>query len=527
MAKIEALLEEASAKVAEGDEQAAPAPAPDPAPVIPNSYVEQHRDSTPYKHISSLALGTTPPSPLYAGEHLKYIDPRPLQDASHHSSLPPVVECPSSPSQPRTAYGFDIQCPSPEPIQEQWDDRTCNGAYDLWIREASSPGFRGSHLRHASSGIPPTAPVPSRAYTLPNLPLGNHPGFASYLQSSSVVSSGQAAAGASPARNPYQSTSTSLTTTNSHHFPPFQHNTTFSDTHVAVRDAVSMPHHSRWANRSRAELGRSAPSGAPPHAPSAPPHSFPPPIHHASEGSTYRSPPARYGVAPPGPPHYAPSSAHTSSYDHGWEERRPKIPGPSCSADSGVAFEMFPSSFASSAAPPSHSTPHASYLANGGVPASREPAGRPYVDPDEIPQTPYSQGNKKSRPDDFLGYIQYGSTCRLDKLVEGNVTCVPDPHHVPWPLGPDALSPKPSFRMKFGAHKYDRQVTVSTTKGQDLNPPTKGRLAILAAREMRKFLERCEQDRKPFGYRLDELYLLRIDWAAKATLQPRFGVRKN
>ncbi|TFK85652.1 hypothetical protein K466DRAFT_600987 [Polyporus arcularius HHB13444] len=220
-----------------------------------------------------------------------------------------------------------------------------------------------------------------------------------------------------------------------------------------------------------------------------------------------------------------PYSVHaTSTGQLSWKEPLRQPPAPSWSTDSGVAF----------------STTHLTFALPELSPGHLELRGSSEVEPYELPQATYTQGNRKPNLDGIPDSISYGSRCRLDRLHAGDVSCVANADDVPFPLG--VLSTKPSFRFRFdGYNSYDRQVNVSrVTHGRPI-PPNRSRLAVLASGEMKRFLKQCETEMKqcktemkqcetemkPFPYRMEELFLLRIDFTAKGTLQPRFGVYKH
>ena len=244
--------------------------------------------------------------------------------------------------------------------------------------------------------------------------------------------------------------------------------------------------------------------------------------HSGQMGSMYLPPPHERSSPPPRPP-----QAGWSSYNQVGRSapRRPKSPQSSWSRDSGVGFGVTRSPTVEVSAALSRPTVNLraleSYGSGAGMPL------QPYAELVELRQEPYKDGNKIS--DSNFYSVPYGSNCRLAILVAGNTSCIPDPHEISLHLrsngGP--LSPKPSFRMQFpNFPKYKRQVNVATMKQSQYNPPTRGWLAILAAREMNRFLERCKLEGKPFKYGLNELYLLRIDCVSSGSLQPRFGVRR-
>lgn len=136
----------------------------------------------------------------------------------------------------------------------------------------------------------------------------------------------------------------------------------------------------------------------------------------------------------------------------------------------------------------------------------------------ELPQETYTGGAKSHfQPKS----VHFGDNCRLDVLHRGDYSQLTNPHELPWDL---RVSSKPSCRFLYNNHKpYQRQVYLMT--GTVL--PTKARLALLAAQEMKRFLDRCEKDGEPFGYRMEDLYLLRIDYVSKGTIQPRIGIRES
>ncbi len=231
--------------------------------------------------------------------------------------------------------------------------------------------------------------------------------------------------------------------------------------------------------------------------------------------STHLPPPHGCQARPPAyadpSPAIDPYSVHaTSTGQLSWKEPLRQPPAPSWSTDSGVAF----------------STTHPTFALPELNPGHLELRGSREVEPYELPQATYTQGNRKPNLDGIPDSISYGSRCRLDRLHKGDVSCVANADDVPFPLG--VLSTKPSFRFRFdGYNSYDRQVNVSrVTHGRPI-PPNRSRLAVLASGEMKRFLKQCETEMKPFPYRVEELFLLRIDFTAKGTLQPRFGAYKH
>ena len=249
------------------------------------------------------------------------------------------------------------------------------------------------------------------------------------------------------------------------------------------------------------------------------------PAQHLRMGGMYLSPPPRYeGSSPPPRPPQAPGG-NPDNQQCLEALRRPKYPQPTWSGDSGVGFGDTRFStielFAAASAP----------TVNSSVPGLDGSGGMSlqYAELEELPQEPYKDGNKMSDFGVFANYVPYGSNCRVDMLLRKDVSGVPNPNDVPLPLAPNGpLSSKPSFRMQFPyCSKHYRQVNVARCTSSQIIPPTRGWLAILAAREMNRFLERCEREGKPFKYRLEQLYLLRIDCVSSGSLQPRFGVRKS
>ena len=240
------------------------------------------------------------------------------------------------------------------------------------------------------------------------------------------------------------------------------------------------------------------------------------PAQHLRMGGMCLSPPPRYeGSSPPPRPPQAPGG-NPDNQQCLEALRRPKYPQPTWSGDSGVGFGDTRFStielFAAASAP----------TVNSSVPGLDGSGGMSlqYAELQELPQEPY-------KISDFnVHSVPYGSNCRLDIIVAGDTSCIPDPHEIPLSLSSNRgpLSRKPSFRMQFpNFPNYKRQVNVATMKQSQYNPPTKERLAILAAQEMKNFLA---NEGKVFPYRLTELYLLRIDSVSSGSLQPHFGVRK-
>ncbi|TFK89942.1 hypothetical protein K466DRAFT_651823 [Polyporus arcularius HHB13444] len=179
--------------------------------------------------------------------------------------------------------------------------------------------------------------------------------------------------------------------------------------------------------------------------------------------------------------------------------RQPPAPSPEGSTDSGVAFSTTTERFGSGAVP---------------------------VELDELLQATYSRGNRKPNLDGIPDSILYGPGCRLDRLLQEDFSGVPNAADVPFPAG--VLPTKPSYRFCFrGYRDYGRQVSVKTERSRLSAPPDKARLALLAAREMEHFLKRCATYGTPFDYGTQELYLMRIDFVAKGSLQARFGVQKR
>ena len=241
-------------------------------------------------------------------------------------------------------------------------------------------------------------------------------------------------------------------------------------------------------------------------------------------GSTYPPPPPRFqGSSPPRPPQAPDGSSYNQKYTEAL--RRQKYPQHTWSGDSGVEFGVTRSYTVESSA--AWSPPTANFRALE-LHGSGEMSLQPHAELEELSQELCKDGNKM--PDPSVFSVTYGSDCRVAMLLQKDLSGVPDPDDTPLSLrsnrGP--LSLKPSFRMEFRDYpKYNRQVnSARSTNGHSI-PPTKGRLAFLAARELQKFLDKCKRERNPFRYSLDELYLLSIDCVSSGSLQPRFGIRKS
>ncbi|KAI0748940.1 hypothetical protein C8Q74DRAFT_380826 [Fomes fomentarius] len=92
----------------------------------------------------------------------------------------------------------------------------------------------------------------------------------------------------------------------------------------------------------------------------------------------------------------------------------------------------------------------------------------------------------------------------------------------------ERLGQKPSVRIEFaGYNAYARQVNVllrdRRCMDSEWKQPTKGRLAIIVAREVKKFLDK--NDNFSDDYPWERLVLLHVDIVSKGTLQPRIGVK--
>ncbi|KAI0714991.1 hypothetical protein C8Q76DRAFT_795798 [Earliella scabrosa] len=143
----------------------------------------------------------------------------------------------------------------------------------------------------------------------------------------------------------------------------------------------------------------------------------------------------------------------------------------------------------------------------------------------EVPQVKYSNGCR--RGSDFADcYVSYGDIgWNLGKLLSNGYTDQPDFNIQAFE---NTLPQKMTFRYSFIGYVLDhwRQVNVlrqskdcRDTPGKE--QPTKGRLATLAAQEMKRYIERCEKEGKPFPYQLGQLWIRRIDMPSVGSLQPR------
>ncbi|KAI0744504.1 hypothetical protein C8Q76DRAFT_789029 [Earliella scabrosa] len=169
-------------------------------------------------------------------------------------------------------------------------------------------------------------------------------------------------------------------------------------------------------------------------------------------------------------------------------------------------------------------------LANSDAETPRE-VGAQTVE--EIPQMPYAKGRTirpslSSRGAPSHPAVAYNQHCSLTKALEGDFSEIPD--HGSVAFDDVTMAQKMSYRFQFVGYKpYSRQVTVLCVgKGAQLQP-TKGSLATLAAREIKRFIEECEnrKDAKAFPYEFDQLVLLEIRLVSRGSLQPCIGVIRN
>ncbi|KAM5531679.1 hypothetical protein V8D89_014668 [Ganoderma adspersum] len=93
------------------------------------------------------------------------------------------------------------------------------------------------------------------------------------------------------------------------------------------------------------------------------------------------------------------------------------------------------------------------------------------------------------------------------------------------------VPPKLAVVFRFpGYPMYKRQVTVLRAHNQ---PPTRGAMARILAREMSKFLDKARTEyRRPLRWHgweltLSDLFLIDIKQVSRGSLQPRIGIRGN
>ncbi|PIL26948.1 hypothetical protein GSI_10086 [Ganoderma sinense ZZ0214-1] len=81
---------------------------------------------------------------------------------------------------------------------------------------------------------------------------------------------------------------------------------------------------------------------------------------------------------------------------------------------------------------------------------------------------------------------------------------------------------KASFRLEVDGYKsYASQLNVNVKGG----PPSRGRLAEVTIKFMKQFIAKCDEDGKPFPYKLDDLILTSIELVSEASVQPSFVVQ--
>ncbi|KAI0800714.1 hypothetical protein C8Q74DRAFT_436749 [Fomes fomentarius] len=143
----------------------------------------------------------------------------------------------------------------------------------------------------------------------------------------------------------------------------------------------------------------------------------------------------------------------------------------------------------------------------------------------ELEQVPYTIGNwTKMSTGGASECVDYGPTgYRLDLLLQpdnGNVT-MPDCDEKAFTAV--KCGQKTSFRYHYKDYpSYDRQVNVLKSKDGKLIQPSKGRLALLAAQEMKHYLE----NHPDFPFALSDLWLRSIDKPSQGTLQPHLWTTK-
>ncbi|KAI0690417.1 hypothetical protein C8T65DRAFT_98291 [Cerioporus squamosus] len=419
--------------------------------------------------------------------------------------------------QPESNYGFQRQYASPEPIQDFVEGTLHSQAHaEMQVSDDAARNWLPSSWQPAQMYAEPL-PLSARSDVAMQgyMPRENSYGEASVLSHSEFLHDGYT--GSPPTACNYQPYLHCLTNPL---FPPplpspplsFPPLSSPSGRRLPLQRPGVLPSADMQFRRG-APTNRSTPRRAAPYDVANPQRRAVTLPQQYQARSQYLSPPSGRQMMSPtyGRPSLEadPSSAPSTSTRETLPRQRL---APSCSGDSGIGFDnIYPSTIA----------PHELHF--GILP----PSGSQdmMVELEELRQETYANGNRKPDLNGIPDFILYGHSCRLDKLLRGD-SCVPNADDVPFHLG--VLPGKPSFRFRFLSHPqgYDRQVTVTTCIKGIPNPPNKGRLAMLAAGEMKRFLEKCEKERRPFGYGMHELYLLSINYTSQGSLQPRFGVRK-
>ncbi|KAI0748934.1 hypothetical protein C8Q74DRAFT_1374317 [Fomes fomentarius] len=151
--------------------------------------------------------------------------------------------------------------------------------------------------------------------------------------------------------------------------------------------------------------------------------------------------------------------------------------------------------------------------------------GRPTVSDwrwvEEISQRLYTKGIKRHTSPPRVSYGTLGLSLD-DALVEDVKDMSGGEEDVAFPE--ECMGQKQSIRLEFENHgSYGHQVNVLSERRGLKKQPTKSRLAMIVAKEIKRFMNK--NPNFAACYKWEQLVLLHIDIVSKGSLQPRIGVK--